>query len=175
MMISSMLVLVLGFFLAVSDIQAIDVGEKARDFTLESLYAGSHAPGGKVSFTQFLGKVIVLDFWATWCEPCEEELPLLERLQNKYGKERVAVVTVNVDDQPEKAIAFLKRRRLGLLALWDAQKYVAGIYDIPRMPSSFLIDQNGIIRFIHTGFEENDIRHYESEIESLLAKTKAKQ
>jgi len=146
-------------------VPGVKVGQKARDFQLESLSAATQGP---VSLNQLNGKVILLDFWATWCEPCRDELPELDRLQKKYAREKFVVLAVNVDNQAETARAFLEKYNIRLLALWDRHKTVVSAYDVQRMPSCYLIDANGKVRFIHYGFAEDYIKAYENEIELLL-------
>ena len=144
----------------------VNVGQKARDFTLEAL----HSNGGRmVSLNQLQGKVVLLDFWATWCEPCRDELPQLDRLQKKYARDKFAVMAVNVDNKAETARAFLDKYDIDLVALWDRQKAVVSMYDVQRMPSCYLIDATGKVRFIHYGYEEKYVNTYEEEIDQLLA------
>lgn len=106
-----------------------------------------------------------------WCKPSTAELATLDRLQKKYGPEKLVVLAINVDEAPKPAQQWLKRDSLSVLALYDAQKYVAGIYDVPRLPSSFLIDRHGVVRFIHAGFGDEEARNYELEIDGLLSET----
>ncbi len=146
-------------------VPGVKVGQKARDFQLESLSTSTQRP---VSLNQLNGKVVLLDFWATWCEPCRVELPELDRLQKKYAREKFVVLAVNVDNQAETARAFLAKYNIRLLALWDRNKTVVSTYDVQRMPSCYLIDANGKVRFIHYGFAEDYIKAYENEIELLL-------
>lgn len=148
---------------------AVNVGEPALAFTLPRLRTDASLTTPAVALQQFFGKIIVLNFWATWCEPSTAELAALDRLQKKYGPEKLVVLAVNVDEAPQPAQQWLKRDSLTVLALYDAQKYVAGIYDVPRLPSSFLIDRHGVVRFIHTGFGDEEARNYEVEINELLS------
>jgi thiol-disulfide isomerase/thioredoxin len=146
-------------------VPGVKVGQKARDFQLEALSTATQRP---VSLNQLNGKVILLDFWATWCEPCRDELPELDRLQKKYAREKFVVLAVNVDNQAETARAFLQKYNIDLLAVWDRNKSVVSKYDVQRMPSCYLIDAGGKVRFIHYGFEDDFIAAYENEIELLL-------
>jgi peroxiredoxin len=170
-MLVSLVVLFLGWANLSSDPEAIIVGERAKDFTLPRLRTDAKFNSPVVSLQQLFGKVIVLNFWAAWCKSSTEELAALDRLQRQYGSEKMVVVAINVDDEQKTAVQFLKRQALNVLAVYDEHKYVAGIYDVPRMPSSFVIDGNGLIRFIHSGFTEADARNYVQEIESLLSET----
>jgi peroxiredoxin len=170
-MLVSLVVLFLGWANLSSEPETINVGERAKAFTLPRLRTDAKFNSPVVSLQQLFGKIIVLHFWAAWCKSSTEELTALDRLQKQYGPEKMVVVAVNVDDEQKQALQFLKHQALNVLALYDEHKDVAGIYDVPRMPSSFIIDGNGLIRFIHCGFTEADVRNYELEIEGLLSET----
>ena len=143
----------------------VKVGQKARDFNLETLSSTSRRA---VSLEQYRGSVVMLDFWATWCEPCRDELPELDRLQKKYAKEKFVVIAVSVDNEAATAREFLQKYNLNLLAAWDRNKSVVSAYDVQRMPSCYLIDATGKVRFVHYGYDDEHIAAYENEIELLL-------
>lgn len=142
------------------------VGSKATDFTLMTF------EGKKVTLSKQKGKVILLDFWASWCVPCKEELPLLDNLQNVYGKKGFRVLAVNIDNKPKNALKFLEQYFIKLTSLWDENKQVVAAYDVETMPTSLIIDKEGIIRYIHSGFIPDDIHKYKEEIEILLKSRK---
>ncbi len=155
-------VLILIFTPAVGDDLA--VGEKAIDFTLKTFH------GKKITLSKQKGKIILLDFWASWCAPCREELPLLDNLQNTYGKKGLRVLAVNIDNKPKNALKFMQEYSIKLFSLWDENKQVVEDYDVVTMPTSLIIDKEGIIRYIHSGFIPDDINKYKEEIEILLEK-----
>ncbi|MGH7456121.1 MAG: peroxiredoxin family protein [bacterium] len=140
------------------------VGKKAVEFTLPDV------SGGEVTLQSFRGKVVLLNFWATWCGPCREELPELDRVQEKFRKRGLAVVAVTVDNELENIRGFLKKYDLDLQALWDRRKKVADAYKVEKMPSSYLIDRNGVIRFVHLGYNAEELKHIEAEIDEMLGK-----
>jgi len=144
------------------------VGQKAKDFTLKTF------SGEKVSLSDHKGKVVLLDFWASWCTPCREEMPYLDILQKTYGSEAFAVLAINIDNQPKNALGFLKRYSIKLTPLWDEKKEVVSVYDVQTMPSSVLIDQRGFIRLIQSGFQVEDFQKYKREIEKLLKENRRK-
>jgi len=148
-----------------SVVPGVKVGQKARDFNLEILSSTSRRA---VSLEQYRGSVVMLDFWATWCEPCRDELPQLDRLQKKYAKEKFVVIAISVDNEVATAREFLQKYNLNLLAAWDRNKAVVSAYDVQRMPSCYLIDATGKVRFVHYGFDDEYIAAYENEIELLL-------
>jgi thiol-disulfide isomerase/thioredoxin len=143
----------------------VKVGEVARDFSLEALSPTSRRT---VTLEQHRGRVVMLDFWATWCEPCRDELPELDRLQKKYARDKFTVIAINVDNQAATAREFLQKYNINLLAAWDRNKSVVSAYDVQRMPSCYLIDAAGKVRFVHYGFDDEYIATYENEIELLL-------
>ena len=144
------------------------VGSKAIDFTLKTF------DGKQVTLSSLRGKVVLLDFWASWCQPCREELPLLDILNKTYGRENFKVVTVNIDNHPKNAVKFLETYSIKLTPLWDQDKKVVSAYDVQKMPTTILIDKNGWIRYIHSGFEAEQFHTYKREIEILLKEGKTR-
>ncbi len=139
-----------------------DVGSNSIDFTLKSF------EGKSVSLSRQKGKVVLLDFWASWCAPCKIELPLLNGLQKKYGKSGLVVIAVNIDNKAKNARDFLDKHNITLINTWDKKKKVVAAYNVETMPTSILIDKKGKIRFIHSGFEKEDLKKYIKEINTLL-------
>jgi peroxiredoxin len=138
------------------------VGEKAIDFTLKSF------EGDVIRLSDLRGKVVLLDFWASWCVPCREELPLLDILQRTYGSRDFTVLVVNIDNHEEKARIFLEQLSVRLNPLWDSDKKVVSAYDVEKMPTTFILDKEGRIRYIHSGFETEQFHEYKQQIEYLL-------
>jgi thiol-disulfide isomerase/thioredoxin len=139
------------------------VGERATDFTLRDL------AGKPVRLSELRGSVVLLDFWASWCAPCKKELPALEALQKKYkdsGK-KVVVLTVNIDKDRANAEKFLTAAKVKQVrVLLDKEGAVAGQYDLPTMPTSFVIDAKGIVRYVHAGYRPGDEKKVAAEIET---------
>jgi thiol-disulfide isomerase/thioredoxin len=112
------------------------------------------------------GKVILLDFWASWCDPCKESFPVMEQLARRFG---LVVVAVNVDENRSDMEDFLKHNAASFTVLRDAAQKLVGRVEVPTMPSSFLIDRQGKVRFLHVGFRASDTKKlYEEEIGTLL-------
>lgn len=143
----------------------IKIGEKARDFALPA------TSGETISLASQRGRVVLINFWATWCGPCQEELPELDRLQNKFRKRGLSILAISVDNEPENVKAFLKKYDIKLLGLWDRNKKTAEVYAVEAMPSSYLVDRNGIVRAIYRGYDPKEFKRLETEIEALLAKS----
>jgi peroxiredoxin len=143
----------------------VSKGQRAPDFTLPTLR------GPRVSLSSLRGKVVLIDFWAQWCEPCKKELPQLERLSREFASRNVVVLTVNIDKQRENAERLARQLGLTVDVLLDPAGSVAGTYDLPKMPSSFVVDKKGFVRFVHEGFEgSGDVERFRAELSELAAR-----
>jgi thiol-disulfide isomerase/thioredoxin len=115
------------------------------------------------------GKVIVLDFWASWCSPCAQSFPVLDDLQKKHAEQGVVVLAVSVDEKAEAMRAFLKKHPVTFSVMRDAKQKLVAAADVKTMPTTLIIDQEGKVRFVHNGFRGEETRkQLSSEIESLL-------
>ena len=141
-----------------------DIGEKAPAFTLKDIN------GNTVTFDSLKGKVVFLDFWATWCGPCKEEFPELDALHKKYGKDGLEVVGVNIDKSESNVAEFLKKRPVSFTILLNATGDIAETYGLPGMPTGYIIGRDGIIHHRHIGFSRAFLPFYEKEIGELLKK-----
>jgi thiol-disulfide isomerase/thioredoxin len=114
------------------------------------------------------GKVVIVDFWASWCLPCAESFPVLDELQKKYG-DRLVVLAVNVDEQPANMKKFLARHPVSFTVVRDGEQKLVATAAPETMPTSFILDGAGRVHFQHNGFHgEATRREYITEIESLL-------
>lgn len=130
----------------------------------------SELPGSPVSSMQQLkGQVVLVDFWASWCAPCRKSFPWLNTIQQRYGSEGLLVLAVNEDSERNEASRFLQQVPAQFAVLYDNNGAVAEQFQLPGMPSSFLIDKKGQIRYRHIGFKQADIAGYEAIIRQLLA------
>jgi cytochrome c biogenesis protein CcmG/thiol:disulfide interchange protein DsbE len=143
----------------------VQKGQRAPEFALPTL------KGGKVSLARLRGKVVLIDFWAQWCEPCKKELPQLEKLSRDYNGRGVVILTINIDKQRGNAERLAKQLGLTLDVLLDPAGSVAATYDPPKMPSSFVVDQRGIVRYVNEGFEgEKDVARFRQELDELSSR-----
>jgi peroxiredoxin len=157
------LVLVL-LLLGAMPVRALDVGDKAADFEAPVL-------GGErtLNLKQHRGKVVYLDFWASWCDPCQTALPLIEKLRGEFPKEKFQVLAVNVDKDTKAARKFLQRTPVGYPSVSDPRGKLPRLFGLETMPTSYLIDRNGVIRYVHKGFREEDIPELRAQIAKLVA------
>lgn len=115
------------------------------------------------------GKVVLVDFWASWCGPCRKSFPELQALSDQYAKQGLVVLGISVDEDAAAMREFLEKHAVTFPVARDgAQKLVAAA-GVSAMPSSFVVDRSGVVRFVHTGFfGEKTVEEYRTQIESLL-------
>jgi len=120
-------------------------------------------------FAQFKGKVLYIDFWASWCGPCLLSFPFMNDLQSAYGSRGLQVVAVNMDEKPADAAAFLVKHPAGFAVASGPNAPCAKAFGVATMPTSFLVDRIGHIHSTHAGFRPGDVDGLRTEVESLLA------
>lgn len=131
----------------------------------------SHKLEGKLP-ASLKGKVVLVDFWASWCGPCAQSFPALEELHKRYQDRGFVILAVSVDEKKADLEAFLKKRPVSFAVVRDAEHKLVAAVDVSAMPTSFLVDTKGKVRFRHTGYHgEQTKRQYADEIESLLKET----
>jgi thiol-disulfide isomerase/thioredoxin len=147
---------------------ALEEGERAPQF---------HAPrldgDGGVSLGDFRGKVVYLDFWASWCAPCLVSLPVLEELRQEFPADRFQILAVNLDREPAKARSFLRKRNIGYPSATDPEGRIPDTFGLETMPTSYLIDAEGVVRHVHTGFRKSDVGDIRARIKGLLSEVEA--
>ena len=121
-----------------------------------------------ISLKGLSGKVTVVDFWATWCGPCKKSFPKLEALNAKYATNGVEVVGISEDDDNSGIRAFQKGLGATFPVVWDASKSIASKWQPKSMPSTFILDRHGTIRYVHFGYHDHEEATIEREIQSLL-------
>ncbi len=126
--------------------------------------------GREVRLGDAQGQVRVVDFWATWCDPCRDELPALDRLGRAHAAEGLRVYGVSVDEDLAQVEAFLAATPLSFTILWDkgGARHTERL-DVQRLPTTLVIDRAGLVRFVHQGYEEGSAGLLEREVGRLLA------
>ena len=125
--------------------------------------------GAPVDSLQALkGEVLYVDFWASWCPPCIQSFPFLTGLQQEYGERGLRVIGVNLDEKIADAEKFLSDYPAGFTIVADLSKQCAKDFDVIAMPSSYLIDREGIVRYIHRGFRQGETKELRLIVEQLL-------
>lgn len=158
--------------LAVAGLQAnLSKGDKAPDFKLSKL------DGKQVKFSDLqkdpkkknTNRVVVLDFWATWCPPCRDETPHLQDLHKKYGEKGLIVIGVSQDSDGAKAVKpFADKNKLTYLQLVDPRHEAARAYKVGPIPTTYVIDRKGVIRFVQLGFAPGMEKNLEEQVKALL-------
>ncbi len=120
------------------------------------------------SLQSLKGEVVYVDFWASWCPPCIQSFPFLSGLQQDYGSKGLRVVGVNLDEKVADAEKFLADYPTGFTIVADRSKQCAKDFDVIAMPSSYLIDREGIVRYIHRGFRAGETKELRLIVEQLL-------
>ena len=127
------------------------------------------ADGASISLADLRGKVVLVDFWASWCAPCKASFPLLDTLRRDLRGKGVEVVAINVDERRRDMDAFLADRKHDMPVLVDSKGVAAQAFGVQAMPTSFILDRAGRIRFTHTGYTAATVQRYREEIAMLLA------
>jgi thiol-disulfide isomerase/thioredoxin len=119
------------------------------------------------------GQVVLLDFWASWCAPCKSSVPVMQALTEKYAPRGLTVLAVSVDEKRDNMQRFLAAANVSFAVVRDAHHALVAAADIRSMPTSFLIDRAGKVRFVHAGFDgDKTPAEYAREIEQLLREPK---
>jgi peroxiredoxin len=137
-------------------------GSPAPTFTLGS------SSGSEVSLAQYKGQVVMINFWASWCGPCRQEMPLLESIYKKYSRMGFTLLGVNVEPDSQAASEWLKQTPVSFPILYDKDSKVSKLYDVAGMPSTVLIDRSGKLRMLHRGYKPGDENEYLDSIRTLI-------
>jgi peroxiredoxin len=135
---------------------------RAPAFTLQS------TDGKTVSLAQFKGDVVMINFWASWCGPCRQEMPLLNEIYKQYEDMGFTLLGVNVEPNPRNANAWLKETPVSYPILYDPKSRVSQLYQVQAMPTTVIIDRQGIVRFVHNGYLPGDENKYMNSIRALI-------
>ncbi|HEY7638847.1 MAG TPA: TlpA disulfide reductase family protein [Steroidobacteraceae bacterium] len=146
-----------------SGVAAADiVGQPAPDFALRSM------KGPSMRLSEHLGEVVIINFWATWCGPCRQEMPLLDALYGKYQRAGLVLLSVNIDEAAAPAIEMAQTLRVSYPVLFDARKEVSRAYDVSAMPVTVLVDRAGVVRYVSEGYKPGYEKRYTEKLRELL-------
>lgn len=149
------------FFAALS--QAESMSGPAPNFTLKSI------DGKNVKLSELRGEVVMVNFWASWCGPCRQEMPILDAMYEEYQDLGFTILGVNVEEDPNAAKKLLKSIPVTFPILLDGENSVSKDYDVVAMPSTFMVDRDGNLRYKHLGYLPGYENEYERQVRELLA------
>ena len=138
------------------------VGQPAPDFALRSMQ------GPSMRLSEHLGEVVIINFWATWCGPCRQEMPLLDEIYGKYQRAGLVLFSVNLDESAPPAIEMAQTLKVSYPVLFDARKEVSRAYDISAMPVTVLVDRAGVVRYVSEGYKPGYEKRYTEKLRELL-------
>ena len=159
---NSLLALVFSVFAASSLAGSGLTGQVAPDFALKS------SSGENLRLSEYRGDVVMVNFWATWCGPCRQEMPLLDELYSRYQRVGFSLLGVNIDDDSRKAMNMISELGVSFPVLFDSRKEVSRLYQVDAMPVTVIIDREGNVRHVHHGYKPGYEDKYLDEIRSLL-------
>lgn len=137
-------------------------GQPAPDFALKS------SSGENLRLSEYRGDVVMVNFWATWCGPCRQEMPLLDEMFSKYERVGFSLLGVNIDENSSKAMNMVSELGVSFPIVFDTRKEVSKLYEVDAMPVTVLIDREGTVRYVHHGYKPGYEQMYLDQIKSLL-------
>ena len=145
-------------------VHAVSSQEAAPDFTLKSLQ------GENLRLDEYKGQVVLINFWATWCGPCRQELPLLDRLHQRYQDAGFAGLGINAEgvEKADEAQAMVSKAGVTFPVLVDEGQQVSELYALEAMPTSVVVDRDGVVRYVHLGYKPGDESKYLEVVKQLI-------
>jgi peroxiredoxin len=134
----------------------------APDFTLPA------RAGGELSLADLKGNVVLINFWATWCGPCRQEMPYLEQIWQRYKGLGFTLLGVNVEEDSAGAVKWLEQTPVSFPVLFDRENRVSKLYDVTAMPSTVIVDRRGQVRFVHYGYTKGTESAYQDQVRTLI-------
>ncbi len=154
--------IILAIFAASSLASSTLEGQSAPDFVLKS------SAGDNLRLSEYRGDVVMINFWATWCGPCRQEMPLLDDLYSRYQRVGFTLLGVNIDDDSRRAMKMIEELGVNFPVLFDDGKDVSKLYAVEAMPVTVLVDREGTVRHVHHGYKPGYEEKYLTEIRALL-------
>ena len=163
MKIKSLVIGLVFSVLAATSLASSDLaGRPAPDFALKS------SSGENLRLSEYRGDVVMINFWATWCGPCRQEMPLLDELYSRYQRVGFNLLGVNIDDDSGRAMAMINELGVSFPVLFDSRKEVSKMYNVDAMPVTVIVDREGNVRHIHQGYKPGYEQKYLDEVRALL-------
>ena len=126
------------------------------------------ADGQSLDLGSLKGKVVMINFWASWCGPCRKEMPILEQLNRQYRSKGLALIGVNVEPDSKTALDWLKATPVSFPILFDTESKVSKLYQVAGMPNTVILDRKGTVRYIHRGYQAGAENEYLDQIRQLI-------
>ena len=139
-----------------------DISGPAPDFTLKS------RGGENIKLSELRGQVVMINFWASWCGPCRQEMPLLEQIYQHYQPMGFTLLGINVEEDSAAADKVLKEIPVSFPVLYDNRNRVSESYQVRAMPSTILIDRDGQVRYLHQGYKSGYEDAYQEQVRELI-------
>ncbi|MCE1164266.1 MAG: TlpA family protein disulfide reductase [Bacteroidetes bacterium] len=164
-MIHKILIILSLVILTASAANPQDAGKSAP------LFSGKTSAGETVNLADYRGKVLILDFWASWCKPCKEEFPFLVDFYSRNSDSVFSILAVNIDNESGNVNKFLAGlgKEVPFKVILDPESKIPSQYNIDAMPTVFVIDKKGLVRYVHIGFKSEDREKYKNEVDKLLS------
>ena len=140
----------------------VKISELAPDFTLKTL------DGPNLRLEEYRGQVVLINFWASWCGPCRQEMPILDRLHKRYEDAGFAVLGINVEGEISPAQKIVDKTKVTFPVLIDEGQLVSELYQLEAMPSTVVIDRDGVVRYVHRGYKPGDEAKYVEVVKKLI-------
>jgi cytochrome c biogenesis protein CcmG, thiol:disulfide interchange protein DsbE len=149
-----------------TSVHALDAGNKAPNFSLGVI---KNTPAKKISLADYKGKVVYVDFWASWCGPCQRSFPVLDKIRTKYKNQGFEVLAINMDEKVEDANGFLDKYPVSFPIAHDPVGKVGDLYQLKGMPSGYIVDRSGVVNYVVVGFDEKtEAATIEAKISALV-------
>lgn len=146
----------------INHVFASPVSGPAPDFTLKSL------KGPNLKLSEYRGDVVMINFWASWCAPCRQEMPILNDLYRRYRDAGFTLLGVNVEEDSAQAATMARELKVVFPILFDTSNKVSKLYSVQAMPSTILVDRDGNMRFLHRGYKPGYEDEYQKQVRELM-------
>lgn len=148
--------------LSSTNLSAKAISGEAPNFTLKS------NSGKNIKLSELRGQVVLLNFWASWCGPCRQEMPELDKLYSKYNKLGFTILGVNVEEDATDALKIIKDDKIRFPILFDSENSVSKLYNVVAMPTTVVVGRDGNMRYLHRAYKPGDINIYKKWVKELI-------